>query len=313
MKQRHSKGKKAVAITTAASLLGTSCSGYLEQPLLEEDLKTGNVCQITEDKSLPIFEGLTEDEYAFLDAIIRLIEDLINESIDPNILKNDSKQVLESYGYTGEIIMDEDLHVILDAFSNTDFTEAIRNKDIDGFIKVAQKNGLLRSDIDKRTKDFNFENLPESTKQLIKKIRTSKNINDKDAGTQQAVSDWFIDSVAVAAVIAIAGIEVAIFVMVVVLGATNNDQVSPDKKYSTQVAFNKLMNAKQVDVWDAYTQRNGSTELYNFMDDQITELCDLNMKFIDELYPEYWDNHSKSETRNSLGIIFMNYLFESKK
>ncbi|MDE7180808.1 MAG: hypothetical protein K2N88_06390 [Muribaculaceae bacterium] len=313
MKQRNSTGKKAVVITTVASLLGSSCSGYLEPPLHEESPKTNKVDQNTGTRSLPIYEGLTEDEYAFMDAIIRLIEDMINENIDPNILKNDSKHVLESYGYAGEIIIDDDLLRILSAFGKVEFTEAIRNQDIDSFIKVAKEEGLLRYDIDQRTKDIDFENLPEPTKQLITNIRKSREINNKDVFTQQAISDWFIDSVAVAAVIAIAGIEVAIVVMVVVLGAAKSDRISSVENFSTQVAFNKLMNARKVDVWDAYTQYNGTVGLYNFMDKQITELCDVTLKVVDELYPEYWDIHSKAEIRNSIGILFMNYLFESEK
>lgn len=313
MKQRNSAGKKAVALTTAASILGTSCSGYLEHPLSEDDSATKKESNLKGTRSLPICDDLTEDEYAFVDAIIRLTEDLINENIDSSTLNDDSKNVLESYGYTGEIVMDEDLEKILSAFGNKEFVDAIRNQDVESFINIAQVNGLLRRDINP-SKEYNgFESLPEPTKQLITKIKKTRIINNKEMVIQQEISDWFVDSIAVAAVIALVGIEVAVIVMVVVIGAANNNQISATEKFSTQVAFNKLMNARNVDAWDAFIQRNGSTGLYTFIDHRITKLCDVTISAIDEIYPEYWNNHSEVEIRNALGITFMNYLFESEK
>lgn len=313
MKHLHSTGKKAVALTSAASLLGTSCSGYLDPSFYEEDILMTKESQHSGTRSLPICDGLTEDEYAFMDATVRLIEDLIKEKIDISMLNNDSRKVLESYGYTGDIVMDDDLLRILSAFGKPEFVEAVKNQDIDSFLNIAQKNGLLRFAIDQNTKCSNFDSLPEPTKQLITNISNSRSINSNEVLKQQAVSDWFVDSVAVASVIAIAGIEVAIVVMVAVFVVGYSDQGPATANFSTQVAFNKLMNARKVDVWDAFTQRNGTMELYNFMDNRITELCDVTIKAIDEVCPEYWNNHSKTEIRNSLGITFMNYLFESEK
>lgn len=285
----------------------------MEPSFYEADNTTKKESQLPGTRSLPICDGLTEDEYAFIDATVRLIEDLINEKVDLSMLNKDSKRVLESYGYTGNIVMDDDLLRILSAFGKPEFVEAVKNQDIERFLNIAQKNGLLRYGIDQNTKDINFKSLPEPTKQLIANVSKSRIINSKDVVHQQAVSDWFVDSVAVAAVIAIAGIEVAIFVMVAVFVVAHSDQATATANFSTQVAFNKLMNARKVDVWDAFTQRNGTRELYTFMDNQITELCDVTIKAIDEICPEYWDSHSKTETRNSLGIMFMNYLFESEQ
>ena len=312
MKKRHSTEKKAVALTSAASLLGTSCSGYLEPSFYEGDIKTEKENQLPGTRSLPICDGLTQDEYAFMDATIRLIEDLINENIDSSMLVNDSKGVLKSYGYTGDIVMDHELLIILSAFGKPEFVKAVKNQDIESFFNIAKKNGLLRFTINQNTKNSNFNSLPEPTKQLITNIRNSKTINSKDIVKRPVVSDWFVDSVAVAAVIALAGIEVAVVVMVVVLVVGHSDQGPKTANFSTQVSFNKLMNARRVDVWDAFTQRNGTMELYNFMDNRVTELCDVTIKAIDEICPEYWDNHSKTEIRNSLGVTFMNYLFESE-
>lgn len=313
MKQRNSAGRKAVALTTAASILGTSCSGYLEHPMSEDDPSMIKESNRTETRSLPISDDLTEDEYAFIDAIIQLMEDLINENIDPSALNGDSKHILNLYGYTGEIVMDEDLEKILSAFGNKEFVDAIRNQNIESFINIAQENGLLRHDINPSAEDNNFEDLPEPTKQLITKIKKTRIVNNREMYIQQEISDWFVDSIAVAAVIALLGIEVAVVVMMVVIGAANNHQISATENFSTQVAFNKLMNARNVDAWDAFIQRNGSTELYTFIDHRINQLCDVTIGAINEICPEYWDNHSEVEIRNALGITFMNYLFESEK
>lgn len=313
MKKLRSTGKKAVALSSAASLLGTSCSGYLDPSFNEADNKTQNESQVSGTRSLPICDGLTEDEYAFIDATVRLIEDLINEKVNPSMLNKDSKTVLESYGYTGNIVMDQDLLKILCAFGNQEFVEAVKGQDIDKFFTLAQKNGLLRYGIDQKTKDINFESLPEPTKQLINDISKSRVINSKYVVHKRAVSDWFVDSVAVAAVVALAAIEVAIFVMVAVLVVGHSEHAPATAKFSTQVAFNKLMNARKVDVWDAFIKHNGTEELYTFMNTQVTGLCDVTIKAIDEFCPEYWDSHSKTETRSSFEIMFMNYLLESEE
>lgn len=315
------KGNKSIALTTAVSLLGSSCSGYLEppEPKATNQTEKDNIEGLTRaSRSISVSKSLNDDEYAYLNAIIRLTEDLISGHCNSYDILDDPQNMLLTYGYTGNITPDKDLLRILSAFGDSKFIEAINNHDVTEFIRIAKEKGLIQFDIDTTTPfNSNIENLPESTKNLIAKLSEYRSVNTQSAKapgiSNEAISDWFVDSVAVAAVVVLVGIEVAVVVMVVGLAIQQDQTISESTPFSSKLALNRLLNAKQVDVWDVYIQKNGTADIYTFIDNRINELCDYTIMAIDEFAPEFWEQNSKVEVRNNLGLLFMNYLFECEK
>lgn len=315
MKKDFSKGRKSIALTTAVSLLGSSCSSYLEPPGNPMACPTQETfTRSLESKILSLSEVLTDDEYAFLDTIIRITEDLVNGNFNSIELENNPQKILRQYGYEGDILPDESLLKILIAFGDTDFVEAIKNRDLLGFIRLAKEKGLIRKDNAIQT---DIDNISDATKSLISKIVQSKSIqtqgNSAPPISNAEFSDWFVDSIAVAAVIVLVGIEVAVFVMMIGMATQPNQTIEQNGEYSSKLALNRLMQAKQVDVWDAYIQTNGMDDIYTFVDERVNQLCDATLQTIDELAPDYWNQHSRNDVRNNMTLLYMNYFFECEK
>lgn len=315
MGKDFSKGRKSIALTTAVSLLGSSCSSYLE-PF---DDPTSMPIQDTftrslETKKLPLSELLTDDEYAFLDAIIHIAEDLANGNFNSRDLESNIQEILLQYGYEGKILPDSSLMKILIAFGDSDFVDVINNHDLSGFIRLAKEKGLIRKD--NPIQDLSgIDNLPETTKNLIAKIVQNKvaqnqKTSDGSSNFDYEINDWFVDSIAVAAVMVLVGIEVAVIVMIIGLEAPQNLPIEANEEYSSKLTLNRLMQAKQVDVWDAYIQTNGINDIYTFVDERVNKLCDATLLTIDELAPEYWNEHSRNEVRNKITLLYMNYILE---
>lgn len=316
----HNKTKKAIAISTIAGLLSSSCSGYLAPSHEEEQRILNSVAS----RTLPISDEMTQDDYEYLDAIVRITTDLIEGSGNQNVLSligTNPQALLAAYGYTGSQALDEDLAKILLAFQDVDLVNAVQNHDIESFLNLALEKDLLRFDSIDSSDPDSSANLSETSQALLDKIsnlRDYKPARGHHPTSQTRFSSWFIDSVAIAVVVVLIGIEVGVVVMAFVLGEVDNDR-NPDQdgdaptqendSISVEIILDRLARSKRAGVLDAYIQANGLQDIIAFANERVDTIWQAMCRSIDEVNPEFWELHSREEVRTNLAVTFTNYLF----
>lgn len=296
MGKRNKNMRKTVIITTVGSLLGTSCSGYLEPASLQLEIEDHTTSRV-----VSISDTLTDDECEFLNAIIRLIDDIISDKFISDNLLLDSKDVLIKYGYYGNIIIDDNLLKILIAFSDANIRKAIENRDIVEFISLVNNLGLIgdgQSNID----------LSNINEELLKKLNDLKSF-DFGATYQQAVNNWFFEIGIVAFAVALVAVEIAVYTGIMVAGEMQYSESNNKSVSNSDLILGKMIQSKSVNVWDAYIQKNGVSDFYIFAENEINEISDLVIKIIDDVNPDYWNSNTKEAVRNSIAVFYINYLF----
>lgn len=130
---------KIVATATATSIFAASCTSYNDNLL--SAINDENFPDMGQS-AIPLKLNLSSEDIKNINAINRLVIDIIeNSKIAEDFTKN-PQEILKLYGYTGAVTIDDKLVKIIKAFADDEITMAIKQKNIEKFVSLCQQKGL---------------------------------------------------------------------------------------------------------------------------------------------------------------------------
>lgn len=282
MKRKKNKSTPIISGVLATSIIGASCSGYFNDNIYEQQIPESDLGHA----AIPISLKLKASDAKYINALQQLSMDIFeNPEIAQKVYSN-PETVLESYGYSGAIKLDDSLIKIVLALGNPEINAAIKEKDMSKFIKLCRKYGFISSYSNSELfkDDYYQAQLVKLKGQTLYQLSTRSNdehaLADKDE--LFAIAGAVVLAVVAAAIVA--GVGVVWNVGVV---------------YNNYVVVNSatLYKKAEISVFDIVPVQPEPTKDYQLIDELNSEIIDAAVEYVKIEHPDYFNVNSEDEFR----------------
>ena len=143
---------QVVAGVVSTSLIAPSCTPYFTDGDIYEEAVIDDAA--LGDIAIPISLKLKPDDAKYILALQNLALDIIDNQDIAREFSNNPTLILKKYGYDGNVNLDDNLSKFVLALGDEEINNAIKAKDIKGFLSLCKEKDLLTQEYDLFSDDY---------------------------------------------------------------------------------------------------------------------------------------------------------------